>query len=274
MKALRLSLAVIILMGVTFILFVSCGDDLKEVLPDNETPGKVFDVDKNEYKTVLIGDQVWMAENLRTSRYRDGREIQTNLSDDDWWKTTLGAYAVYDHTLQEAEGIQSREEMVAAYGKLYNWYAVNNTGGLCPEGWRVPNPADWNKLFNYLISEYGLHNNWLADDIDGVANALKSCRQVDSPLGGACDTGQHPRWNSSNIHHGFDMVGFALFPSGDRKSSGGFTFLGTNASFWTALGTSPMNAMQLVMFSGGGGVLTLVNPKGWGSAVRCIRERE
>ena len=274
MKALRLSLAVIILMGVTFFLFVSCGDDLKEVLPDNENPGKVFDADKNEYKTVLIGDQIWMAENLRTSRYRDGREIPTNLSDDEWLTTTLGAYAVYDHTLPEAEGIASRDEMVAAYGKLYNWYAVNNTGGLCPEGWRVPKPVDWNKLFNYLISEYGLHNNWLADDIDGVANALKSCRQVDSPLGGECDTGDHPRWDSSDTHHGFNTVGFAMLPSGDRLSSGRFTFLGSNASFWTTQETTAMDAMQLIMFSGSGGVLNTVNPKGWGSAVRCIRENE
>lgn len=144
--------------------------------------GTVTDYDENVYNTVLIGDQCWMQSNLQTTHYDNGDPIITRLSNDYWMNTTSGAYAIYPHS--QVEGINSDAEMVAAYGNLYNWYAVNDERRLCPEGWRVPSFDDWNQLRNFISGgwQQGGHQ-------------LKSCRQKNSPLGGDCDTNEHPRWD-------------------------------------------------------------------------------
>ena len=96
--------------------------------------GTVTDIDGNIYKTVKIGDQVWMAENLKTSRCNDGEVIPCVESDLDWWSMASPAYSYYQQDI---------------YGRLYNWYAVN-TGKLCPTGWHVPDNSEWMTLVNYL----------------------------------------------------------------------------------------------------------------------------
>jgi len=98
------------------------------------------DIDGNVYKTVQIGTQLWMKENLKTTRYRDGSVIPTNLSDRQWKKTTRGAYAIYD----------KKPENDKIFGKLYNWYAVADSRNLCPTGWHVPSDAEWTTLENLL----------------------------------------------------------------------------------------------------------------------------
>ncbi len=109
------------------LFIVGCSDD--DTKPDSNTV-TVTDIDGNEYKTVIIGDQEWMSENLRVTRYNNQDDIPTGLNNTDWGNTTEGAYAIYDHDHWNAEGINSSEEMVEAYGKLYNWYAVNDSRGL------------------------------------------------------------------------------------------------------------------------------------------------
>ena len=74
-----------------------------------------------------------MAENLRTSKYRNGHAIPGNLSDDEWTSAISGAQAVYDN----------KKANLSTYGRLYNWYAVNDPRGLCPTGWHVPTDAEW-----------------------------------------------------------------------------------------------------------------------------------
>jgi uncharacterized protein (TIGR02145 family) len=96
------------------------------------------DIDGNKYKTIKIGTQIWMKENLKVSKYRNGDPIPTNLSDTAWYAATTGAYA--------------NSENNADYGKLYNWYAVADSRKLCPVGWHVPSDAEWISLDNYLGS--------------------------------------------------------------------------------------------------------------------------
>ncbi len=93
----------------------------------------VMDIDNNTYKTVQIGTQCWMQEDLKVSKYRNGAAIPTGLSDNDWARTTSGAYN--DHGL---------------LGKSYNWYAVNDVRGLCPTGWHVPSKEEWENLVSHL----------------------------------------------------------------------------------------------------------------------------
>lgn len=106
---------------------------------DNDQPkvayGKVTDIEGNVYKTVLIGDQVWMAEDLRVTKYNDGTAITPVTDKNTWAATSAGAFCWF-----------SNEK---AWGTLYNWYAVN-TGKLAPEGWHVATDADWTELTDFL----------------------------------------------------------------------------------------------------------------------------
>ena len=97
------------------------------------------DFDNNNYSTVKIGNQIWMAENLKTTHYKNGTVIPNVTNDTTWAGLTTGAYCDYNNTPSNSE----------IYGRLYNWYAVN-TGNLCPAGWHVPSDAEWTTLTTYL----------------------------------------------------------------------------------------------------------------------------
>jgi uncharacterized protein (TIGR02145 family) len=116
---------------------VTFNTKIKSLFNPNLTYGTMSDIDGNTYKTIVIGTQTWMAENLRTTKYRNGDAIPTNLTDVAWGAATTGAYDNYtaDNT---------------NYGKLYNWYAVSDNRNLCPVGWHVPSDAEWTTLEQYL----------------------------------------------------------------------------------------------------------------------------
>ena len=243
-----------------------------DVYYDSE-PGTVTDIDGNVYQTVIIGEQEWMAENLRVTRYNNEDSIPTGLSNDEWSITTNGAYAVFNHNHWNTDSINSPEEMVAAYGKLYNWYAVDDERGLCPEGWSVPDDADWTQLVSYLMNEYDYHNNYWNSDINGVGNALKSCRQVGSPLGGDCDTSEHPRWDYTyTTHHGFDEFGFSALPGGNRYTNGVFLSIGYYGGWWSSCEESTSDAKDIFIYSSYGSVHQEYFNKRVGASVRCIRD--
>lgn len=157
-----------------------------------------IDIDGNVYDTVRIGTQVWMKQNLKTTRYNDGTPIPTSLLNTAWETTTLGAYAVYDNI----------ENNDVVYGKLYNWYAVN-TGKLAPKGWHVPTKAEFDVLINY----FGSSSN--------VGCSLKSTTLWSSP-----------NFCASNLS------GFTALPGGSRGGIGAtYSEKGKQASFWAAKGT-------------------------------------
>ena len=120
----------IILVCIILLLISSC------TLFNPEFPIKVRDIDGNVYQTIKIGDQLWMAENLKVTHYRNGEEIPNLISDSSWVNDTLGAYCAYDND----------EKCVDTCGYLYNWYAVNNPNGLAPEGWHIPSDEEWKQL--------------------------------------------------------------------------------------------------------------------------------
>ncbi len=109
--------------------------------PDMPT---VTDIDGNVYQTVLINDRCWMAENLMTTKYQNGDAIAYPGTGNEQWESNVsGAYAWYDNDIDWKD----------SYGALYNWYAVNNPAGLCPEGWHVPTHDEWQALVNYTESD-------------------------------------------------------------------------------------------------------------------------
>ena len=106
--------------------------------------GTVTDVDNNVYKTVTIGTQVWMKENLKTTKYNDGTPIIKSLSSNEWKRNSTGAYTIYKNNARNN----------TTYGKLYNWYAVNSCK-LCPKGWHIPTNAEWNILTTFIGGDAG-----------------------------------------------------------------------------------------------------------------------
>ncbi len=129
--------------------------ELSKLPPPDGTTGTITDIDGNTYNTTFIGGNEWMAENLRVTKYNNDDAIPTGLSNAYWFNTTQGAYAIYPHG--SINGLDSDAEVVAAYGKLYNWHAVDDERGLCPAGWSVPGDDDWTQLVDYLMDEYDYH---------------------------------------------------------------------------------------------------------------------
>lgn len=108
-----------------------------------QTTQVLEDIDQNKYVTITIGNQNWMTENLKVTRYNDGEPINLVIDNDEWWNLKKAAYSWVDN-----DGDRNKNR----YGALYNWYAVDS-GKLCPQGWRVPTDSDWNELTQYLGGE-------------------------------------------------------------------------------------------------------------------------
>lgn len=223
--------------------------------PDAAT---VTDIDGNRYNTVQIGSQCWMKENLKTTRFRDGSPIA--LPGDDltaWQSNTSGAFAWFENDIVWKD----------KYGALYNWHAVENQKGLCPPGWNVPSNDQWDALIDYLISQ-GYPNSNVAN---AAGNALKSCRQADSPFGGECNITEHPRWWVNHTHNGFDAYGFSGLPGGIRPSNGGYGDLGFGAFFWTSSEFSSAYARFKALYYTLGYIQNAHTGKNEGISVRCLK---
>jgi uncharacterized protein (TIGR02145 family) len=234
------------------LIVLSCEKDKEK--PDDNT---IKDADGNEYTSVIIGDQEWLTSNLKTTKYADGSNIDYPGTDTTSWRSnTTGAYA----------WLNSDEVNKNRYGALYNWYAVTNSRGLCPQGWRVSSNNDWQQLLTYLTSANGWTN--LADDFTGIGNRLKSCLMLNSPRGGDCAASLHPRWHYHADHVGTDDVGFSALPGGNR-SGDRFSGMGAYGFWWCNNEATTRIAINYDK----GRVYTSSNfPKYSGFSVRCIKE--
>ena len=129
------------------LLFKGTSGNYSNIITDIPTSSKTItfnftacsDFDNNNYATVQIGTQIWMAENLKTTHYKNGTAIPNVTDNAAWAALSTGAYCDYNNTPAN----------ITTYGRLYNWHAVN-TGNLCPMGWHVPTDAEWTTLTTYL----------------------------------------------------------------------------------------------------------------------------
>lgn len=158
--------------------------------------GYVVDIDGNRYNTVKIGNQVWMAENLKTTRYNDGTKIPLVTDSASWASLTTGAFCYYKNDSVTYN---------TTYGALYNWYAVN-TAKLAPTGWHVPTDAEWTILTNYL---------------GGISVAGGKLKEMGTT-----------HWISPNTG-ATNQTGFNAVPAG-RRNENGFTEIGHIADFWSS----------------------------------------
>jgi uncharacterized protein (TIGR02145 family) len=219
----------------------------------------ITDPDGNVYRTVEIGDQVWMVENLRTTRYADGTPIATGLSDSGWESASFGAYAIFPHN--DVAGIQSDQEMLAAYGALYNWHAVDDARGLCPAGWRVPSDSDWQQLEIYLGTspETANQTGWRGNE----GGKLKSTRTEPDP---------HPRWDTPNVGAS-DYVGWAALPGGFRHPWGFYYDLGSEGFWWSSSAADVDTAWFRALWHGYSSMFRgSIFGKEAGFSVRCLRQ--
>jgi uncharacterized protein (TIGR02145 family) len=198
---------------------------------------QVSDVENNLYTTVQIGTQCWTKSNLKTSKYRNGDNIPTGLSNSVWRDASYGAYAIYNNE-PDNDGY---------YGKLYNHLAVTDSRGLCPIGWHVPSDAEWTTLVNHLGGS------------SVAGGALKSTSTNffvgwDLPNTGAT--------NSSN---------FTALPGGDRNFSGYFGFIRSFGSWWSS-SVSGSNAWMRQLSYNTISVNRYTYNRTYGLSVRCIRD--
>ena len=211
----------------------------------------ITDIDGNTYNTVQIGSQCWMKENLKTTTYRNGTPIPNVTNGSSWGNLTTGAYVWYDNdTIWKDK-----------YGALYNWYATVDTNGLCPTGWHVPTDDEWTDLTDYIGGTGSPHGN-----------ELKSCRQVNSPEGGGCNTTEHPRWNEDSNDWGTDDYGFSGLPGGARYPNGPFYDFGYNGNWWSSTEHSSNYAWARDLSYYYGSVYVYDSKLHDGFSVRCLRD--
>jgi uncharacterized protein (TIGR02145 family) len=199
--------------------------------------------DGHTYALVGIGTQCWFKENLRSDNYRNGDAIPGNLNDSQWVSTSSGAQTVFGEGTSEVYGESSDEVAnLAAYGRLYNWYAVNDARGLCPVGFHVPTDSEWTVLENALGGS------------SVAGTALKSS---------AADS---PPWDGSNTS------GFSALPGGFRGySNGAFNDLGYYGLWWSS-SPSGSYAWNRYLYSGGSNVYRYDGDVRLGFSVRCVRD--
>nr|WP_255494211.1 fibrobacter succinogenes major paralogous domain-containing protein [Hufsiella ginkgonis] len=196
----------------------------------------VSDVDGNTYRTVRIGNQLWMAENLRVTHYRDGSAILQLPANEAWRKAEDGAWCDYFNERENGK----------TYGHLYNWLAVNDVRGIAPAGWRVPSQEDIAELITYLkgdtIAASGLKEAGAAHWIDAGSNA-----SGDS--------------------------GFDALPGGYRSGiDGSFHTLKSNGYWWAATRSFELFAWSPRIFGSFADVDRDKSYYTYGFSVRCIKE--
>jgi len=238
------------------ILFSSCNKDNGDpsstngkttaVFNSSVTYGALTDQDGNKYKTVTIGTQTWMAENLRTTKYNDSTSIPNVTGASAWSTLTTGAYCNYNHT--------TFTDTIATNGRLYNWFAVNS-GKLAPKGWHVATDAEWTTLTTYLGGREAAG--------DKLKEVGASHWKRFAPSRGGSPANDTVATNST---------GFTALPSGGHNIDGTFSFIGTSGVWWTATEEDAIYAYNREMTSSSGTVFWAGYDKRMGFSVRCVKD--
>ena len=194
------------------------------------------------YEIVAIGSQCWFAENLRSDAYTNGDAIPGDLTDAEWLGTASGAQAVYGHDAVN----------LIAYGRLYNWYAADDSRGLCPSGWHVPTDAE----FMTLEMELGMSSS------ESNSTGWRGTGQGEQMKASDSDS---PSWDGTN------SSGYSALPGGYRNVEGLFHDVGNRATYWSS---SPFSshAWYRALYIGDDDVIRYSNNRHNGFSVRCVQD--
>jgi uncharacterized protein (TIGR02145 family) len=216
----------------------------------------IKDIEGHSYKTVFIGNQHWMADNLNTSKYNDGTKIQNFTNRDDWSSCVIGSWVYYNN-----------DQKNAYLGKLYSWYTVseayNGNKNVCPSGWKVPSKDDFNELINYL---------------GGEEVAGQKMKSKESPTGWGTNVNFNKNTNTSK---------FSAVPGGERNfsdfnSNSDFMYKRIYGNYWTStLKTSGnLNSAFSLRLSNNSDKAELeISHSLWGNSpsngysIRCVKEK-
>jgi uncharacterized protein (TIGR02145 family)/uncharacterized repeat protein (TIGR02543 family) len=210
----------------------------------------IKDIDGNSYTEVKIGNQYWMVENFRCTKYNDGTSIP-QLTDTQWIYSADGAYCYYNNTTSALE--------LQKWGALYNWYVVN-TGKLAPAGWHVPTDAEWTVLENYLIANGFNYDGSTSDNKIAKSMAAKTDWATSSFTG---DIGNDLITNNAS--------GFSALPGGYRGSGGTFLDQSYSCYWWSVTEFNESIGRGRNLNSGGNYLRSYSINKRSGFSVRLVK---
>ena len=210
----------------------------------------VTDIDGNVYETVILGEQLWMAENLKTTHYQNGDDIPHVIDTSDWDALSTGAYCEYENNPINSD----------IYGRLYNWYTIDDSRGVCPEGFHVPSDDEIKQLEMFL----GMSQQ----EANGV-----SFRGTDegSQLAGRADL-----WNDGDLENNpaFDSTGFVAIPGGARIGGNiNFIDMGIWGDYWSST-TQDWGAWVRNFAYYNSASHRQICDKHYGMAIRCLSDDE
>jgi uncharacterized protein (TIGR02145 family) len=202
------------------------------------TYGSLIDIDGNSYRTIKIGTQTWMAENLRTTKYRNGDPIPLVSTNSAWVSLNTDAYCNYENTSDDIK--------IATMGRLYNWFAITDSRNIAPAGWHVATDAEWSSLTNFLGTE--------------------------SNAGGKLKERGNKHWNSPNTS-ATNSSGFTALPGGRREYDTGLFINDTYDGFWwTSSAYNPDYSWYRYLHYSDAGIFRANFHKQYGFSVRCVQD--
>ncbi len=214
----------------------------------------VEDIDGNSYRATKIGNQYWMVENLRVTRYRNGDSIPTIKDNEAWNMLKSGGQGIYNNN--------SETNSVKKFGRFYNYFAITDARSIAPEGWHVPTNADWLELENYLDSimttsdtkakSLASASDWTASSVAGSVGYLD---QISNSLSN----------NSS---------GFSALPGGIRSYCGCFAYATTFAAWWSSDQLDDKEAWFRSLNYNSSAFGQGHYEKRFGLSVRCVKDKD
>jgi uncharacterized protein (TIGR02145 family) len=211
------------------------GEALYNIVKGRLVTGAVTDLDGNVYNTVTIGKQVWMTEDLKTTKYRNGDPIPNVIDTAGWGKLTTGAYC----------NIHNKEVRTKTFGRLYNWHTVNDLRNIAPKGWHIPTDAEWDILINYLGGK--------------------------EVAGGKLKESGTAHWLSPN-YGATNETGLSFLPGGNRNPEGLFNVIGKIGFWWSSTESSKENASRYNLISTWPSINRDKSSKLSGFSVRCVKD--
>lgn len=195
---------------------------MKTIITDSPTDNKSYPVDffscvdyeNNSYSVVKIGNQYWMAENLKSTKYADGSAIPVVENNDSWKNLKTFAICYFNNIPGNKDSL----------GVLYNWYAINDTKKITPDGWHVPTDEEWTNLENYLISNGYNYDGSLTDNKISKSLAATYGWKISNSAGTPSKT-DFPAFRNK--------TGFTALPVGHRANDGAFYNLSLGTYFWS-----------------------------------------
>jgi len=227
-------------------------------------------------QTVTIGKQVWMTKNLDVSTFRNGDPIPEAKTDEAWkaaGENKQPAWCYYDNDPKNG----------TKYGKLYNWYAVNDPRGLAPAGYHIPTDAEWTVLTDYLGGEDVAGKKMKSTSgwdsyTTGGSKTCPNCKDWNAeyrkkvPCHTCKDTRSVPAPTVTHSGNGSNSSGFSGLPCGNRLSYGSFDYIGKTGDCWSSTENSTFYAESRGLSSDDGSVHGYGDDKEKGLSVRCLRD--